>query len=90
MYFYIFSSIRSSNWIYVNNYQILNNKFDIYISALYYICATVFTIGCEDIIPIFQYIKNFLIYSYSVSALSNYFQSVDNKTEENLNKIGIL
>ena len=79
------------------NYQI--NKFGIYITSLYYIAATVFTIGYGDIVSISIYERFFnlillvvgiMIYSYAVSALSNYVQSVDSKTLDYQNKIATL
>ena len=97
--FIFLSQLEHPNWVYVNNFQITENKFEIYITALYYICATVFTIGYGDIVSVsiyerffnlFLLIVGIMVYSYAVSALSNYIQSVDNKTLDYLNKIGIL
>ena len=96
---YIFlSQLSHPNWIYINNLEI-KNKFEVYIASLYFICATIFTIGYGDIVSVSLYERFFnlillvvgiMIYSYAVSALSNYVQSVDSKTLEYRNKIEIL
>ena len=96
---YIFlSQLSHPNWIYINNLEI-QNKFEVYISSLYFICATIFTIGYGDIVSISLYERFFnlillvvgiMIYSYAVSALSNHVQSIDSKTLDYRNKLEIL
>ena len=97
--FIFLSQLDFPNWISVNQLQFQKNKIDIYITSLYYICATVFTIGYGDIISISLYERIFnlillvvgiIIYSFFVSALSNYVQNVDSKVLEYRNKIEIL
>ncbi len=96
--FIFLSTLSHPNWIYINNLE-SSTKGDIYIASLYYICATVFTIGYGDIVSISIYERFFnlillvvgiMIYSFSVSALSNYVQSVDSKTLDYRNKIETL
>ena len=96
--FIFLSTLSHPNWIYINDLE-SSNKIDIYIASLYYICATIFTIGYGDIVSISIYERFFnlillvvgiMIYSFSVSALSNYVQSVDSKTLDYRNKIETL
>ncbi len=96
--FIYLSQLDFPNWIYTNGFE-LNDKFGIYITSLYYIAATVFTIGYGDIVSISIYERFFnlillvvgiMIYSFAVSALSNYVQSVDCKTQDYINKMSIL
>jgi len=96
--FIFLSTLSHQNWIYINNLE-SSTKGDIYIASLYYICATVFTIGYDDIVSISIYERFFnlillvvriMIYSFLVSALSNYVQSVDSKTLDYRNKIETL
>ena len=97
--FIFLGTLQFPNWIYENGYELTSEQRDIYITAFYYICATVFTIGYGDICSISQYERFFnlillvvgiMIYSYAVSALSNYVQSVDSKTLDYQNKLSIL
>ena len=82
------SNLQYPNWITVQNLQD-STKFDIYIASFYYVFATVTTVGYGDIVSIniYERFYNLIllvvgigIYSYSVSALSNYVQQVDRKT----------
>ena len=82
------SNLQYPNWIIVQNLQD-SSKFDIYIASFYYVFATVTTVGYGDIVSIniYERFYNLIllvvgigIYSYSVSALSNYVQQVDRKT----------
>ena len=97
--FIFLGTLQFPNWIYVNGYELTNQQTDIYVTALYYIVATVFTIGYGDIVSVSLYerfynlillVVGIMIYSYSVSALSNYVQTVDSKTLDYQNKIEIL
>ena len=97
--FIFLGTLQFPNWIYENGYELSSQQMDIYITALYYISATVFTIGYGDICSISLYERFFnlillvvgiMIYSYAVSALSNYVQSVDSKTLDYQNKLAIL
>ena len=82
------SNLQYPNWITVQNLQD-STKFDIYIASFYYVFATVTTVGYGDIVSIniYERFYNLIllvvgigIYSYCVSALSNYVQQVDKKT----------
>ena len=93
------AQLEYPNWIYQNGFELNNQYLDIYITSFYYICATVFTIGYGDIVSVNIYERFFnlillvvgiMIYSYAVSALSNYVQSVDSKTLDYQNKVTIL
>ena len=86
--FIYLSQLEHPNWIYVNNFEIDKDKFDIYISSFYYIFTTISTVGYGDIISISSYERLFnlillvvgiIIYSFFVSALSNYIQNIDSK-----------
>ena len=86
--FIYLSQLEHPNWIFVNNFEIDKNHFDIYISSLYYIFTTISTVGYGDIISISIYERFFnlillfvgiIIYSFFVSALSNYIQNIDSK-----------
>ena len=97
--FIFLAQLEYPNWIYQNGFELNNQHFDIYITSFYYICATVFTIGYGDIVSVNIYERFFnlillvvgiMIYSYAVSALSNYVQSVDSKTLDYQNKVTIL
>ena len=97
--FIFLAQLEFPNWIYVNGYDLDYQKFDIYITSLYYICATVFTIGYGDVVSIsiyerffniFLLIGGIMIYSFAVSAISNHVQSEDSKTLEFQNKVAIL
>jgi hypothetical protein len=64
---------------------------ELYVASFYFICSTIFTIGYGDIlsVSIYEKIYNLLllmigimIYSYAVSALSNYVQESDEKTQK--------
>ena len=97
--FIFLGTLQFPNWIYTNGYEISNQQTDIYVTALYYIVATVFTIGYGDIVSVSLYervynlillVVGIMIYSYSVSALSNYVSMVDSKTLDYQNKIATL
>ena len=97
--FIFLGTLQFPNWIYQNEYELSNQKGDIYISAFYFISVTVLTVGYGDICTISLYERFFnlillvvgiMIYSYAVSALSNYVSSVDSKTLEYQNKLTIL
>ena len=97
--FIFLGTLQFPNWIYSNGYEINNQQIDIYVTALYYIVATVFTIGYGDIVSVSLYervynlillVVGIMIYSYSVSALSNYVQTVDSKTLDYQNNLEIL
>ena len=97
--FIFLAQLEYPNWIYQNGFELNNQYLDIYITSFYYICATVFTIGYGDIVSVNIYERFFnlillvvgiMIYSYAVSALSNYVQSVDSKTLDYQNKVTIL
>ena len=97
--FIFLAQLEFPNWIYINGYDIDYQRFDIYITSFYYICATVFTIGYGDVVSISIYERFFnilllivgiMIYSYAVSAISNYVQNVDSKTLEYQHKVAIL
>jgi CRP-like cAMP-binding protein len=97
--FIFLGTLQFPNWIYENGYELSNQKGDIYISAFYFISVTVLTVGYGDICTISLYERVFnlillvvgiMIYSYAVSALSNYVSSVDSKTLDYQNKLAIL
>ena len=97
--FIFLAQLEHPNWVYTYNFEFNHDNIDIYFASFYYICATVFTIGYGDIISVSSYEKFFnlillvfgmVIYSYIISALSNYVQSVDSKTLEYKNKLAIL
>ena len=97
--FIFLGTLQFPNWINENGFELSSQQIDIYITALYYISATVFTIGYGDICSISFYERFFnlillvvgiMIYSYAVSALSNYVQSVDSKTLDYQKKLAIL
>ena len=97
--FIFLSQLEHPNWVYTYNFEFNHDNIDIYLASFYYICATVFTTGYGDIISVSSYEKFFnlillvfgmVIYSYIISALSNYVQSVDSKTLEYKNKLAIL
>ena len=86
------------NWIYTQGYEMTEHG-AIYITSFYYICATVFTIGYGDVTSVSTYERTFnllllvvgiMIYSWSVTSLSNYVQSVDSKTLDYQKKVAIL
>ena len=86
------------NWIYTQGFE-MKQHLPIYITSFYYICATVFTIGYGDVTSISTYERVFnllllvvgiMIYSWSVTSLSNYVQSVDSKTLDYQKKVAIL
>ena len=97
--FIFLSKLSHPNWVYLNDLNFQKNKIDIYIASLYYICATVFTIGYGDIVSISLYERIFnlillfvgiIIYSFFVSFLSNYVQNMDSKALKYSKKIEIL
>ena len=97
--FIFLSQLEHPNWVYTYNFEFNHDNIDIYLASFYYICATVFTTGYGDIISVSSYEKFFnlillvfgmVIYSYIISALSNYVQSVDSKTLEYKKKLAIL
>ena len=97
--FIFLAQLEFPNWVYTYNFQFNYDKIHIYLAAFYYICATVFTVGYGDINSVSSYEKFYnlillvfgmVVYSYIISALSNYVQSVDNKTLEYKNKLSIL
>ena len=82
------SNLDYPNWVTVQNLQ-NSPKTDIYIASFYYIFSTVTTVGYGDIVSINIYerfnnlillVVGIVVYSYCVSALSNYVQQVDSKT----------
>ena len=82
------SNLQYPNWITVQDLHD-SSKLDVYISSFYYVFATVTTVGYGDIVSIniYERFYNLIllvvgigIYSYCVSALSNYVQQVDKKT----------
>lgn len=86
------------NWIYTQGFE-MKQHLPIYITSFYYICATVFTIGYGDVTSVSTYERVFnllllvvgiMIYSWSVTSLSNYVQSVDSKTLDYQKKVAIL
>ena len=96
--FIFLSHLENPSWVTQQN---LSNspKFEIYISSFYYVYATVFTVGYGDIVSINIYERFFnlillivgiMAYSYSVSSLSNYVQTVDSRTQDFNNKMAIL
>ena len=97
--FIFLGQITTPNWIITQELDLNGPKKDIYFTALYYICATVFTVGYGDVVSIniyekvynlFLLIFGIMIYSFSVSNLSNYVQSKDTKTIEYQRKTAIL
>ena len=96
---FIFAShLENPSWVTQQNLSD-SPKFEIYISSFYYVYATVFTVGYGDIVSINIYERFFNIillivgimaYSYSVSSLSNYVQTVDSRTQDFNNKMAIL
>ena len=79
--FIFLGQITKPNWITTQELDLNGLKKDIYFTALYYICATIFTVGYGDVVSINIYEKVFnlfllifgiMIYSYSFSILSNY------------------
>lgn len=86
------------NWLSVQGLE-FNQPLDIYIASFYYICATVFTIGYGDILSVsiherfynlFLLVVGIMIYSWAVTSLSNWVQSVDSKTSDYQKKVAIL
>ena len=97
--FIYLSQLDYPNWIYANNLEIDKDKYSIYISSLYYIFTTISTVGYGDIITISNYERFFnlillvvgiIIYSFFISALSNYIQKTDSKYIEYNKNIEIL
>jgi len=96
--FIFLSHLEYPSWVSIQN---LSNspKFEIYISSFYYVFTTVFTVGYGDIVSINIYERVFnlillifgiMVYSFSISSLSNYVQKVDYKTQDYNKKMEIL
>jgi hypothetical protein len=88
---YIFlSKLEYGGWI--DSFGFMDSDpIDIYIASFYFNSATIFTIGYGDIVSkhIYELAYNVLllmigifIYSYAVSILSNYVQTIDEKTKK--------
>ena len=91
-------SLDFPNWIYLIRLQD-SDPTTIYVSAFYYLIATIFTIGYGDIGPknmyeiIFTLFTEFfgvLIFSYFVSSLGNILSSHDNMTSKYMKKLEVL
>lgn len=76
-----FNETNQTNWILKNNLN-NNSMFEIYIVSLYYIFATLFTVGYGDIIPTsiteqilstFIIIFSYIIYTILFSSISSYY-----------------
>ena len=86
--FIFFGKSTSPNWIIKQGLDI-KDDFQIYIAAVYFVCATVFSVGYGDIVS-FNYYERFfnvimlilgmLIYTWMISSISNYF--MDNDVDE--------
>ena len=84
------------NWIIKQELDV-KDDFEIYIAALYFVCATVFSVGYGDIVSYNYYERFFnvimlilgmLLYTWMISAISNYFMDNDVdliKYKKNLN-----
>ena len=76
---------NSPNWIINQGFDSKDNL-DIYIASIYFVCATVFSVGYGDIVSsnfserffnVIMLTLGMLIYSWMVSAISNYFMDND-------------
>ena len=86
------------NWIYIN--QLENLSFiHIYITSIYFLIATVTTVGYGDITPSNQgerwfglilLIVGIIVYSFAVAGISNYIKEIDDKNADYNKKLKIL
>ena len=79
------------NWIVKNNLESNNNFLDLYITSIYFMIATLTTVGYGDIstyniwekiFGLIMLLIGILGYSYAVSSLSNYIKNIDAKNLE--------
>ena len=86
------------NWIVKNNLE-SNNFIDLYITSIYFMIATLTTVGYGDIstyniwekiFGLIMLLIGILGYSYAVSSLSNYIKNIDAKNLEYEKKCSIL
>ncbi len=91
------SSTSQNNWITRN--EVGSNKFDIYITSLYYNLVTIYSIGYGDITPVNLLEKTWvmilmivgsILYSYAVSSISTIFLEKNIKCVEFERKLTVL
>ena len=97
--FFIFIGRNSFNsWIFVDSLEI-KNFFHIYIGAIYYVIATVTTVGYGDLIgknikeitfQVIILIAGTCIYSWLISSISNYIQKMSESNTQYEKKLQIL
>jgi CRP-like cAMP-binding protein len=92
------ADLRGESWIVKLKMQD-EEAFDIYITAMYYMLATIFTIGYGDVTPeknsekifvLFMCLIGVFVYSFAVSWLGNRLYQFDKKTTRLNKKLGIL
>ena len=86
------------NWIYSNHLENLS-FIHIYITSIYYLIATVTTVGYGDITPsnegerwfgLIILIVGIIVYSFAVAGISNYIKEIDDKNADYNKKLKIL
>jgi hypothetical protein len=92
------SKLEQPNWITWNNYQ-NDDNFSIYVSALYFNLVTVFSIGYGDISSVNMYERIFniilmifgvLLYSFTITSLSNIVVKIDKKEKQYNKRVDFL
>ena len=97
--FIFLAHVSFPNFIDAQNLELNGKKKDIYIVSIYFTCATFFTVGYGDVVSVNIYelfyniillIFGNIIYSYTVSAISNYVFNVSAKSIDYQKKLEIL
>ena len=97
--FIFLAHVSFPNFIDAQNLELNGKKKDIYIVSIYFTCATFFTVGYGDVVSVNIYelfyniillIFGNIIYSYTISAISNYVFNVNAKSIDYQKKLEIL
>ena len=97
--FIFLAHVSFPNFISAQNTELNREKVDIYVIAFYFTCATFFTVGYGDIVSIniyelfynlFLLVFGNMIYSYTVSVISNYVFTANSKSLDYQKKLEIL